>query len=95
MKIRRTTEYQSELQTILRYIAKDKISASRQFKKELDKQIENIPNFSYKYRKSIYFNDDNVRDMVFRGYTINYEIDLHQNVIYVFSIFNMNKPDNM
>ena len=93
MKISRKDEYKSELQDILRFIANDKISASKQFKQELDKQITNIPNFPYKHRKSIYFDDTNVRDMIFKGYTINYEIDLDRNTIYLFSIFNTNKPD--
>ncbi|MEA3496693.1 MAG: hypothetical protein U9R42_11730 [Bacteroidota bacterium] len=60
MKISRKDEYIVELQHILKYIASDKISASKQFKQKLDKQIKNIPNFPYKHRKSIYFDDDNV-----------------------------------
>ena len=92
MKISRKNEYKSELQEILRFIATDKISASKQFKQELDRQITNIPNFPYKHRQSIYFDDANVRDMIFRGYTINYEIDLNINTIFIFSIFNKNKP---
>lgn len=92
MKISRKDEYIVELQHILKYIASDKISASKQFKQKLDKQIKNIPNFPYKHRKSIYFDDDNVRDMIFMGYTINYEIDLNINTIFIISIFNKNKP---
>jgi len=92
MIIRRTEEYQKELLIILKHIANDKITASRKFKKDLNEQIANIPNFPYKYRKSIYFNDENVRDMIFKKYTINYEIDLNKNTIFIFSIFNQNKP---
>jgi plasmid stabilization system protein ParE len=92
MKIERTEKYQAELLAILRNIANDKITASKKFKTDLNKQIKNIPNFPYKHRKSIYFDDENIRDMIFRKYTINYEIDLDNNKIYVFSIFNKNKP---
>lgn len=92
MIIQRTEEYQKELLVILKYIAKDKITASKKFKKDLNIQIDKIPNFPYKYRKSIYFNDQNVRDMIFKGYTINYEMDLNKNTIFIFSIFNENKP---
>jgi plasmid stabilization system protein ParE len=93
MTITRTEEYQKELLIILRYIANDKITASRKFKKDLNVQIAKIPNFPYKYRKSIYFNDENVRDMIFKKYTINYEIDLNKNTIFIFSIFNENQPE--
>lgn len=55
MKICRRDEYTSELQEILKFIASDKISASKKFKQELDKQINHIPNFPYKHRRSIYF----------------------------------------
>ena len=93
MRISRKDDYKSELQEILRFIASDKITASKKFKQELDKQISNIPNFPYKHRKSIYFEDDTIRDMIFKGYTINYEIDLDKNTIFIFSIFNKNKPN--
>jgi len=92
MTIKRTEKYQTELLAILRNIANDKITASKKFKTDLNKQIKNIPNFPYKHRKSIYFDDENIRDMIFKKYTIIYEIDLDKNKIYVFSIFNRNKP---
>jgi len=92
MQIIRTEEYQKELLGILKYIAKDKISASRIFKKNLNIQINNISIFPYKYRASFYFNDDNIRDMTFKTYTVNYEIDLNKNTIFILSIFNKNKP---
>jgi len=93
MTITRTEEYQKELLIILKYIANDKITASRKFKTDLNKQIAKIPNFPYKYRQSIYFNDENVRDMIFKRYTINYEIDLNKNIIFIFSQFNENQPE--
>ncbi len=92
MKIIRTQEYQKELLMILKHIAKDKITASRKFKQDLNIQINQIPNFPYKYRPSFYFDDENIRDMAFKTYTINYEIDLNKNTIFILSIFNQNKP---
>ena len=92
MNIIRTEEYQKELLVILRFIAKDKITASKKFKQDLNIQIDKIPTFPYKYRPSFYFDDENIRDMTFKTYTINYEIDLNKNTIFIFSIFNQNKP---
>ncbi|HIO90644.1 MAG TPA: type II toxin-antitoxin system RelE/ParE family toxin [Campylobacterales bacterium] len=92
MKIIGTEEYQKELLAILKYIAKDKISASRKFKQDLNIQINQIPIFPYKYRPSLYFDNENIRDMTFKRYTINYEIDLNKNTIFILSIFNQNKP---
>ncbi|SFV90748.1 hypothetical protein MNB_SV-4-790 [hydrothermal vent metagenome] len=47
----------------------------------------------YQYRKSIYFNHDNIRDMVYKGYTIVYEINSEENRLELLSIFNQNLPD--
>jgi plasmid stabilization system protein ParE len=92
MKIIRSRKFQINLLVILQHIAKDKVSASRNFQQELDNLIKNIPNFPYKYRQSIYFEDKNVRDLIYRKYTINYEINLEENSIEILNIFNQNKP---
>jgi len=92
MKIIRSRKYQIRLLIILEYIAKDKVTASRAFQKELDKSIKNIPNFPYKHRVSIYFDEKNIRDLVYKKYTIVYEINLDTNSIEILDIFNQNKP---
>jgi len=91
MQIKLDEEFENNFEIIFRYISKDKISASKNFKKELFKQIKNIPDFPYKYRKSIYFEDKNIRDMIFKGYTIVYKVDIQQNTINIADIFSQNK----
>jgi len=49
MQINRSSRYLSELFNILEYISRDKISASINFKENLDKQIDNLVIFPYKY----------------------------------------------
>jgi len=92
MKIIRSRKFQINLLVTLQNIAKDKVSASKKFQKELDKLINNIPNFPFKYRQSIYFDDKNVRDLIYKKHTINYEINLEENSIEILNIFNQNKP---
>jgi hypothetical protein len=72
-------------------IAEDKPIASINFAEDLEKMIFNLPNFPFKNRQSIYFEDKNIRDMIFKGYTIVYKINLQQNNIYILDIFNKNK----
>ena len=91
MQIRLDKKFEINFNATLEYIAKDKLSASKTFRQELLKQIKNLPNFPYKFRKSIYFNDDNIRDMIYKGYTIVYEIDLKNNRIILLNIFNKNR----
>ncbi len=91
MQIEFDSNFQENLFDILEYIAKDKLSASQKFRKELFKEIKNIPNFPYKHRKSFYFDDSNIRDVIFKGYTVVYEIRKDDNRIIVLNIFNKNK----
>jgi len=94
MQIKLDNKFEINFNSILEYIAQDKISASKKFRQDLFRQIKNLPNFPYKFRKSIYFHNDNIRDMIFKGYTVVYEIDLNNNQIILLNIFNKNKPTN-
>ena len=85
-------EFDKQIIEIVNYIAKDKPNVSIKFALELEKAILNLVNFPYKFRKSIYFNDDNVRDMIYKGYTIVYEINSSNNTIEILKIFSRNKP---
>jgi hypothetical protein len=82
MHIKLDKKFEVNFNLILEYIAKDKLSASKKFRKNLFELIINLPNNPYKFRKSFYFNDDKIRDMVFKGY----------NTIVILNIFNQNKP---
>ncbi|MBD3842755.1 MAG: type II toxin-antitoxin system RelE/ParE family toxin [Campylobacterales bacterium] len=53
----------------------------------MEKAINNIPNFPYKSRKSFYHDDDNVRDYIFKGYTVPYLIDTKKDQIVLLDIF--------
>jgi len=92
MKITKSEGYQLELLEILEKIAKDKIGASKKFHIDLNKAIQNIVEFPYQYRQSIYFNNRDIRDMVFKGYTVVYRIKADEQRIEMITIFNRNKP---
>jgi len=92
MHINRSPKYRNELFQILDYIAQDKFGASQKFKDGLDDLIDCLPNFPFKFRKSEYFDNENIRDMIYKGYTIVYAIDIEKNTIDIIRIFNKNKP---
>ncbi len=92
MQIKLDKKFETNFNLILEYIAKDKLSASKKFRKDLFEQIKNLPNYPYKFRKSFYFNDEKIRDMTFKKYIIIYEVDLNNNLIIILNIFNKNKP---
>ncbi len=68
------------------YIAQDSKSRANKFKREIKKLIEDIHHMPYKCRKSIYFDDDNIRDLIFKGYTIVYKVDESKEQITVIGI---------
>lgn len=75
MTIERKPKYIYGLMNILTYIKNDKPLAAKQFENRLNEQICNLIDFPLKHRKSIYFDDENYRDLIYHGYTIVYKIE--------------------
>ena len=71
------------------FIALDSQNRANDFKIQLKSQIENIPYFPYKFRKSRWFDNENIRDLIFKGYTIPYLI-LDDRIV-ILDIFKWNK----
>lgn len=65
----------NRLENQLEYIAHDNPVNARKFKNDLIKLIKKIPSNPYKHRKSIWFDDQNIRDLIFKGYTIVFRIN--------------------
>lgn len=70
----------------MEYIAQDSVNEALKFQVDLDETIDDIPNMPFKYKKSIYFNDKNIRDLVFKGYVVPYKIDTTKNQIIIIGI---------
>ena len=90
MRVNYQPLFKKQLKIIQLSIAKDKVTAARKFVKELKVMCENIVNMPYKHRQSIYHDNKNSRDMIFKGYTITYEIS--EDKIIIETIFNQNLP---
>lgn len=93
MKIIESKQFKDELRAIAFYIKQDKLAASIDFVEQLKQKITFLVDFPYQYKKSIYFDNDEIRDMVYKGYTIIYEINSEENSLELLSIFNQNLPD--
>ena len=86
MQIIRDINYLQKLQSIMEFIAQDSLNQAIKFQVDLDEIIDDIPNMPFKYRKSIYFNDNNIRDLIFKGYVVAYKIDTSKNQIIIIGI---------
>jgi len=86
-----TLEYNSTFRknfgNIWDYISKDSVNRANSFKNQIKSKLNNLENSPYKYRKSFYYDDDNIRDCIYKGYTIPYLIDPNKNKILIIDIF--------
>jgi mRNA-degrading endonuclease RelE of RelBE toxin-antitoxin system len=86
MKILKREEFNREFKEILYFIAQDSKTNAKKFKNELIKKVNDLEFMPYKFRKSIYFNNDSIRDLVFKGYVIVYSIDEQEDIITIIGI---------
>lgn len=86
MQIIRNKKYLKKIQSILSYIAEDSIAQAIKFQSELDKGIDDLVFMPYKCRKSIYFDNDYIRDFIFKKYIIVYKIDMQKDHIIIVGI---------
>ena len=89
MAIEYKPKFERELKIIFDFIAKDSLSRAREFRNELIAKIERTAQTPFICRKSINFNDESIRDLIFKSYVIPYLID--DEVIYVLGIYKANE----
>lgn len=74
MRIEFKESFLKRFESQLRFIANDSPKNALKFKNELLTQIRSLVSHPLKCRKSIYFDDESIRDLVYKGYTIVYRI---------------------
>ena len=84
MNVKLSAKFLEDLSDQIEYISQDKPVAALKFKADLFKLFESLPSMPFKNRKSIYFKDESIRDLIFKGYTITYEVDKEKDLITVF-----------
>lgn len=84
MRIKFQEEFLFELNDQVHYISKDKPAAARKFKADLLRNIKKDLIKPFHFKKSKYIDNENVRDYVFKGYVVVYEIDIEKNIVSVF-----------
>jgi plasmid stabilization system protein ParE len=88
--IEKSPRFKDELEVIVDFIAKDSVNRALAFYDELLVKINKIPENPYIHRKRLKLNDENIRELIFKGYTVPYEIDKTNNKIIILGIFNQN-----
>lgn len=86
MRVEFTDSFVDKLNHQVAYIAKDKPGAARKFKNDILQRLKKLVDHPFRNRRSIYFDNDHVRDMTYKGYTLVYKVDQKQGVISVFAL---------
>ena len=89
MVIKYKHKFERELKIIFDFIAKDSLSRAREFRNELITKIERTAQTPFICRKSINFDNESIRDLIFKSYVIPYLVD--DEVIYVLGIYKANE----
>jgi hypothetical protein len=75
MNILATELFEKQLKEILTTFALEDSEATKKFKLYLDTIIINMPTKAKKYKQSIYFNDEKIKDIPHENFTIVFMID--------------------
>ena len=78
MKINFAEDFLFALNDQVDYIARDKPKATRKFKSDLIKKLKKDTQNPFHFKKSQYFDNENIRDYVFKGYVSVYEVDIEE-----------------
>ena len=90
MIIEQSSRFEEEFEIIIDFIALDSVNRALEFYDEIILKIKNIPYSPYSYRKRNNTESSTTRELIFKGYTIPFEIDEENNKIIILGIFNQN-----
>ena len=76
-----TNRFRKELGKIVRFIAFDSKIRAKNLSSSIKAMCHNLVDMPYRYRKSMKFDDENIRELIFKGYIIPYHIKDNQIII--------------
>jgi len=92
MKIKFQEEFLFALNDQVHYISKDKPVAARKFKTDLLRNIKKDLKQPFNFKKSRYFDNENIRNYVFKGYVTVYEVEVENEIVLVFGFIKHKDP---
>jgi len=82
--------YKNQLKAIIAQLEKENLVNAKSFQLYLDTVIINMHSKVKKYKKSIFFDDENIKDIENQGSTIPFYIDEKKNIYILLGILNPN-----
>ena len=91
MRVIKSPRFEEEVEIIIDFTFEDSPNRALRFYEELLNKLEAIPSNPYRFRKRSKIKEKNIREVIFKGYTVPFYIDTVHNVIVVLGIFNANE----
>lgn len=89
MVIKYKPKFERELKAVFDFIAKNSLNSAREFRNELIAKIERVAQMPLICRKSINFDDESIRDLIFKSYVIPFAIK--DDAIFILGIYKANE----
>ena len=86
MHILNTALFEEQLKNILEEKIRTDFQDAKKYKLYLDTVLMNIPTKAHKYKNSIFFDDDTVKDVEHEGYTIPFYWDPYNEICLILGI---------
>lgn len=87
MKILCSELFQRQLLEYLEKFSSEDLDATKKFKTYLDTIIINMPTKAKKYKKSLYFDDEQIKDIEHESFRIPFFIDEENNTYLLLGIY--------
>ena len=91
MNVLTSTLYKKQIKEILELLQKQNTIDTKSFQLYLDTIILNMHTKAKKYKKSIYFDNENIKDIENQGFTIPFYNDEKNNIYVLLVIIDSNK----
>jgi len=88
--IEKSDRFKNELEIIIDFIALDSVNRALEFYDTIISKINKISDNPYIHRKRISLGDENIRELIYKGYVVPFEMDTQNNKIIVLGIFSQN-----
>jgi len=83
--------YEQQLKKLLEEFIKEDYTAAKKFKLYLDTIIINLPTKAHKYKKSRYFDDENIKEIPHENYTVVFHVDSTKSIYLILAIMENEK----
>lgn len=93
MEILSSSLYKEQLKTILAPYLQSDQKGIKDFKLYLDTVILNMPSKVAKYKQSVYFDNENIKDIEHQGFTIPFLIDEMNDAFVILGIIDNNRAN--